>query len=98
MYYLEELERALALHNEAERLRRDCIEVETLRREHLWAEAEIAKVDEAVRQIESLREMLPTQKLMSPELLLSRRREATQVQVEFVVRLKQGDKERRPNE
>ncbi len=68
-----------------------------MRQERLRVASEMAVLGEAVSAVEVLREMLPAQQPISPELLLPRRLEPMRVQVEFVVRPEQGDGQRRHN-
>ena len=98
MQDLRELERALALQSEAARLRLGYIEAARMRQERLRVASEMAVLGEAVSAVEVLREMLPEQKLISPELLLPPRREPARMQVEFGARAEQEDKEQHPSE
>jgi hypothetical protein len=93
MSRLDEVTRALALFVEGERLRRDHIEAARMRQERLRVASEMAVLKEAVGAVGALREMLPTQEQISPELLLPRRSEPMRVRFELVVRLEPEDKE-----
>ena len=91
MNYLHEVERALELHHEGERLRQ----------EYTRALSERVTTEKESRQVEDLIATLEGPEPLSRELLLRRAPRSPkpmQVQVEFDVRLNHGDKGRHPNE